>query len=285
MPGKFTFKKQTGGEITFAPPTVTHRYVSTGALSPLPAGDYFSWLASFAMANVPASITHPGGATLYRQDIQVHESYYANAYELTVPYAEQQKESGAYQISVNGTGGTTHVTAGTRVTGYGPDGSETDAPDQPNKVDNGGLIGVDGDEIHGIDVPVPQTKITVNFRHPAGKLDAEYVKAITELAGRPNKDTFLTYEPGEVRFLAPTFTETMAEATAQYDFAISRNRKDFKVGGITVTEKPGWDILSPYYGHDVDNEHGVRKLLYLEQITAPGGLEWIDYVPVFGWGG
>ncbi len=286
MPGKFRFERVTGGEITATPPTMTIPYRSTGAVSPLPAGDYFSWLASFAMTNIPLTATHPGsGSTLYRQDIQIHENWYANAYEISVPYAARERLSGAYQISVNGSGGTVHVTAGTRITGYGPDGNETDEPDQENKVDNGGLIGVDGDEIHGIDVPVPQTKITVNFRHPAGKLNAAYVKAISELTGRPNNDVFLTYDPGEVMFLGPTFTETQAEATAQYDFAISRNRTDFQMGGITIDEKKGWDLLSPYYGDDVDNNHGVRKLLYVEVIRAPGGMEWIDYVPAFGWGG
>jgi hypothetical protein len=176
---------------------------------------------------------------------------------------------------VDQTGGTINVPAGTRIAGFGP---------SDDAVDNDGLIGVGGNgEIAGVDIPVAESKITVNFRHPQGKLNAAYVKAIGRLVGYPNSTTFLTYAPGEVLYLGGNFTETESEATAQYSFAISYNVYNLVLGGITVTEKAGWDVLSITYKDDVNNGHGVRGIKYIE-VIRPAGRAWQSYAAAFGWG-
>lgn len=270
----FRFEQITGGDITTDPPTATLRYRATGAPASLPSGDYFSWIASYALANTDPTYVHPRGL-IFRQDLQIHENWYARHYDIVVPYGRQKKQAGAYQISVDQTGGTVHVTAGTRIAGYGP---------AADAVDNGGLIGVDGDNVNGTDIEVEDSKINVMFRHPQGVLTRAYVRAVGRLVGFPNSDSFLGYDPGEVKYLGGQFTETDTEATAQYSFAISYNRTNFSVGGITITEKKGWDVISPVYKDDVDGGNPVRRLAYIE-IIRPAGREWTAYGPVFGWGG
>lgn len=267
-------EKITGGDIAMEPASATLKYRAAGTPAFLPGGDFFSFIASYALANIPRTFDHPKG-TLYRQDIQVHETWYARYYEISVPYGKKKKEQeGAYQISVDQTGGTVHVTAGTRIAGYGP---------AADAVDNGGLIGVDGDEVKGTEIPVEETKLNVTYRHPKAALNRDYIKRVGRLVGFVNKDEFLDYEPGEVRFLGGNFTESEAEATAAYSFAISFNRRNFTVGGITITEKLGWDVISPTYKTDTDNDHLVKQLAYIE-IVRPGGRDLQDFKPVFGWG-
>lgn len=270
------FELITGGDITVGgeEPAATMRFRLSGEPAFLPSGDYFSYVASLAMAQIPRTFSHPQGI-LYRQDMQVHEHVYARYYEISVPYGKKKKESGAYTLSVDQTGGTVNVTAGKRIAGYGPAADE---------VDNGGLIGVDGDEVRGTEIPVEESKISVSFRHPEAALKRSYVIAVGRLVGYVNNDDFLGYEKGEVRYLGGNFTESESEATANYSFAISYNRKNFEVGDITVVEKYGWDVLSPTYKTVVEDDHEVKKLAYIE-IIRPGGREFQNYVPVFGFGG
>lgn len=267
------FEKITGGDISMEPPTAVVKYRLTGAPSPLPGGDYFDYVASYVLNNVPSTYSHPRG-TIFLQDIQIHENWYARHYDVVAPYTRFKKQSGAYQISVDQTGGSVHVTAGTRIAGYGEAG---------NAVNNGGLIGVDGDEVLGCDIPVEETKINVMFRHPTAFLTRAYIRNTGRLVGFPNNDGFLGYDPGEVLYLGGQFTETDTESTAMYSFAISYNRTNFTIGGITITEKKGWDVISPAYKYAVDNGYGVRQLKYIE-IIRPAGREWTNYASVFGWG-
>lgn len=272
----FRFKRITGGDITMADlSTVVTRYRSEGAPEPLPSQDFFDYVASHALdpTVIPKTYSLPIG-TLYLSSLQIHENYYAREYEVSATYTRDKREVGAYQITVDQTGGTVHVTTGTRISGHG---NAADA------VDNGGLIGVDGDKVQGVDIPIEQTKISVNFRHPGGVLTASYIRAIGTLVGRPNSDTFLGYAAGEVLYLGGQFSETNTEATAQYNFAISPNRTNFTVGGITISQKYGWDVISPTYKHDIDNNHPVRQLQYIE-IVRPAGRDWVAYASTFGWG-
>lgn len=271
----FRFNLITGNDMTMEPPTVTLKYRSEGAPEPLPGLDMFDYVASFALAVVPATYTHPLGI-LHLQDIQIHENWYAKEYMITAPYTRKKgKQAGAFQITVDQIGGTVHVIAGRRIAGFGPDA---------DKVDNGGLIGVDGDEVHGVDIPIEETRINIRFRHPQGTLNAAYIKATGRLVGFPNDDGFLTYAPGEVLYLGGNFDESETEASAQYSFVISYNRSNFPVGPIIVSEKSGWDVISVIFKDDVDDGAAVKKIRYVE-IVRPAGREWKNYATVFGWGG
>ena len=237
--------------------------------------DYFDTVSSAAMAWIIANAPTYGTpwGTLFWNSVQIHENYYALDYSFSVTYGKNDKAAGAYQITVDQSGGTVHVTAGTRIGVYGP---------AADRKDNFGLIGADGDKVTGVDIPVEETKLTVMFRHPERVLNAAYIKNIGRLVGYPNNATFLTYAAGEVLYLGGNFTETDTEASASYSFAISYNRTNFDVGGITVGEKKGWDVLSPTYKEAVVGGHGVRKVQCIE-IIRPAGRAWADYA-AFGWG-
>ena len=61
------------------------------------------------------------------------------------------------------------------------------------------------------------------------------------------------------------------------------------VGGITIAEKEGFQIVSPVYQSEVVDDaggtkKGVRTIKEIE-IIRPRGRELKDYVSVFGWGG
>ncbi len=273
-----TFERISGTDITIDKEN-TRKNVKYRLLEQPPVqvgGDYFNYVASLAMAWITqfaATELAPDGTSLHWNNIQVQEERYAMRYSITVEYGTEDKQSGAYQITFGGGGGTVHVTAGTRIAGYGADVK-----------DNGGLIGVDGDEVKGVDIPVAEPKISVTYRHPAGMLNRAYAIAVQGLIGYPNNDTFLGFKPGEVMLLDPQFTESDTEASASYSFSVSFNRENFVVGGITVVEKKGWDILSPQYEAAVDGAGPVRNLKGIE-IIRPAGRVWKDYIPILGWGG
>lgn len=257
------------------------KYRGIGDLpSSLPGGfsDFSNYVGSIAMAFFNGeTIQSASGDTLYVNSIQISEERYAQVYMASVEFGPINRQTGSYTLTYNGTGGTVHATAGTRVAGYGPAGEIKN---------NGGLIKVVNGEAKGINIPSPQTRLTVSYRHPGAFLNAAYLKSITELTGHYNSTTFLTYDPGEVRFSGPDATETESEATAQYSFEISRNRENFDVGGITIVSKKGWEILSETEKPDVDADgNAVQVLQCIEVIKDVGGLDGKDFASIFGWGG
>lgn len=268
-----SFDLITGGDISMEPASTTKRYRYVGPPDSW-SGDMFDYVASYALANVSLTHSHPLG-TLYRQDIQIHENHYARSYEITVPYGPRKKASGAYQISVRLGGGMVHIVAGRRISGYG-------LPDANKTVDNGGLIGVEAGEVRGADIPIESMSISVSFRHPEGVLNSAYIRAIGKIVGYPNSDSFLGFSAGEVLYSGGNLTESETEATANYDYTISPNRTAFEVAGITIATKKGWDIISPNIIKEENGGVPIKKVDYIEIIRPR---EWVPYASTFGWGG
>jgi hypothetical protein len=214
--------------------------------------------------------------TLFWNSIQLHESYYAQLYEVSVTYSPHEKKTGTYIIRVEHAAGTAKATAGTRIAGY-PTASA---------VNNGGVIW-NGQEVVGVDVPYNQTRIVISYRHPQAWLNHAYLRTISDLVGHPNADMFLGYEPGEIAYTGGNATESEAEASAEYTFEVSRNETGLVVGGITIGYKTGFDVISPVYKWDTDTVGGATKAIrpidYIE-IIRPRGREWKNYGSAFGWG-
>ena len=272
----FTVNPQRGSDlnINYESPTRTLILDVVGKLPYAFGGDAFDYVASLVMAKVQqdhSDYNTPVGR-IYWNSIQLTEQYYAQRYQATVTYTRLNKQTGAWQISVDQAVGNVHVTAGRRIAGF--DGTGT-CPD------NGGVM-FDGLEVTGTEIPVAEDRISISYRHPAGFLNAGYVLAVGTLRGFPNNDYFLGYEPGEVRYMGGNFTQTDAEASASYSFDVSRNATGIQVGDATITAKTGFDVVSPVYEPDVDaNQNAVRKVLGVETIRFR---EWKNYKPVFGWG-
>jgi len=266
--------------LSVEPPRATVKYQVEGTVINTGGLDPFDFVAALAIATIPATFAHPLG-TLNLQDIQIHENHAGRIYSITAPYAQKKKESGAYQITVDQSGSMINVKAGTRISSHF-DNAGLVAP-ETNDVNNHGLIGVNGDEIEGVDIPVEETKLQVNFRHPQGILNKAYIKAVGRLVGYPNSVPFLGYDIGEVVYIGGQFVETDTEATATYSFAVSYNQTNLVIGGITVTEKHGWDVLSFSYFDKVETGNLTKKIKCIE-VVRPAGREWKDYVATFGWG-
>lgn len=241
-------------------------------------GDYFNFVASAALSFIQG--TYPWYDTphgrLYWNDIQVSERFYAAYYDITVSYSPNEKSVGAYQISVDTSGGTVNVKQGTVISKFG-----ANAP--ANLADVPTTIGVVGEDIRGVDVPISEMKVTITFRHPQGILNHAYIRAVGELTGFPNSDPFLLWDQHEVMYRGGNFSESNTEATAAYNFVISYNATNVTVAGITGINKPGWAILDPVYKDDEKDDRLVKEIDYFKTMW-PGDRSPKAYASVFGWG-
>lgn len=254
--------------------TIVRKFEVIGLLPFTGGGDAFDSISSQVMATVVSDYpTYPTDmGTLFWNSIQIHESHYAQKYEISVTYSPLNKQTGTYQITLDQAVGNVHVVAGRRIAGY--DGTGT-CPD------NGGTF-FDGQKVTGTDIPVAEDSLSISYRHPQGMLNAAYLRATGRLRGYPNADTFLGYEPGEIMYLGGPKTQTDCEASAVYNFAVSYNETNFDVAGVTIAEKKGFDVISPTWEPDVDgNDNAVRNVLGIEIIRPR---EWKNYKAVFGWG-
>jgi len=260
----FTLQPITGSDLTLDRDklTIVRPFRLKGKL-PYVGGDCFDAVSSFVMGLIQSTYPMYGTpmGTLYWNSIQLHESFYAQLYEVSVTYTAYKKETGTYMIRVEHAAGTAKATAGERIAGYPSEMA----------VDNGGVIW-NGQEVVGVDVPYNSTRIVLSYRHPQMFLNHAY----------------LSYAPGEIAYAGGNATESEAEASAEYAFEVSYNETNLKVGGITIAEKKGFDVISPAYKWDTEEVGGdtkaVRPIDYIE-IIRPRGREWRDYASVFGWGG
>jgi len=277
-----TLELVTGSDLTLDRDnlTIVRKFRVRGTLPYTGGGDAFDVVASQVMGLIVTSYPTYGTpyGTLFWNSIQLHESYYAQLYDISVTYSPYERQTGSYMIRVEHAAGTAKATAGTRIAGY----------PSTTAVDNEGVIW-NGKEVVGVDVPYNQTRIVVSYRHPQMFLNHAYLRAVGALVGHPNSDTFLGYAPGEIAYAGGNATETEAEATAEYSFEVSRNETNIVVGGITIAQKYGFDVLSPVYKWDTDTDgsgdtKAIRPIDYIE-IIRPRGREWTAYTTVFGWGG
>lgn len=277
-----TLEEIIGSDATLDPKSLTiiRKFRVKGQLPYTHGGDAFNYVANQVMGLIrttyPNYVTPYG--TLHWNSIQLHEDHYAILYQISVTYSPNDRQSGTYQLSVDDSAGSVHITAGRLI--------ETYAAAAADKRPQGGAIGVDGDEVRGCDISVAEMKISVQFRHPQAFLNRNYIIATGQLIGYPNNDAFLGFQAGEVVYMGGPKTQSDCECSATYNFAVSYNATNLVIGGITVSDKKGWDVISPYYEPATNTNgagtvHAQRKLKSID-IVRPR--EWKDYVSVFGWG-
>ncbi len=257
--------------------TIVRKFHVDGRLPYTQGGDCFDYLSSAVMGLIVtgySTYSTPMG-TLYWNAIQLHENFYAQSYDISVTYSPFNRQTGTYQITVDQAVGNVHVTAGTRIAGY-PTAS---CPNHEGTF-------FDGTEVTGCEVPVAEDRISISYRHPQAWLNASYIRAIGALRGYPNSDTFLGYDIGEVRYMGGNFTQSDCEATAVYNFEISPNATNLVIGGITVTTKSGFDVVSPVYKvtTDTDGAGDVHPSKQLQGIEIIRPRAHKAYKSVFGWG-
>ena len=138
---------------------------------------------------------------------------------------------------------------------YGPTG--VTAPSQF------GAIGVDGDNVAGVDIVVPALSWTETYDVPSSYVTATYIKRTSFLTGTVNNATFRTFRPGEVLFVGCSGSQDWdadkgdGPWSLSYKFVASPNAgngetlKALKVGDIGGIVKKGHEYLWVKYESSV----------------------------------
>lgn len=133
-----------------------------------------------------------------------------------------------------------------------------------------GAIGVNGQEVEGVDVVVPQAITTRTAYKDASEVDTDYQNALIGLVGSVNSETFLGRAAGEVLFLGATGSRlgNSGKYEITFKFAISPNRSGFSHGDITGIDKAGWDYLWFYYDSTTNANKLVKRpaAAYVERV-------------------
>jgi hypothetical protein len=220
---------------------------------------------AFALDNVPSAYN---GIPL--ESIEIDERISLNVFKVSAQYKagfDENTVSGAEEpdpvYSFDTGGGAQHLTQSLKTVAKHP----STAPDYS------GAIGYDGENVNGIDVTMPVMNFSETHYLKPGKVSTKYKKTIAELTGSVNSNSFKGYSEGEVLFLGASGScrgdsrSDLWEVT--YKFAVSANRKNIKVGDLTVTEKKGWDYLWVRYADDVKDKKTLAKkpsAAYVEKV-------------------
>jgi hypothetical protein len=178
-------------------------------------------------------------------------------------------------ISFDTTGGTEHVTSV-----YNPDGDPNPTQGgiegqlghwRPGEADTipdlQGAIGVEGDQVKGVDRIVPMFNFSETWQFPAELIYEEYVKTLYKCTGTVNVGAWRIFDPGEVLFLGAKAEITRGAAVVPVTFTFSArpNRFGFKVGDIEGIQKNGWDYMHVMY--ETASPAGVAQLVKRPQFV------------------
>lgn len=172
-------------------------------------------------------------------------------------------------LSFDTTGGTEHVTSV-----YDPDGDPNPTqggidgqlgyarPDQADTIPTlKGAIGVEGDQVKGVDRVVPVFNFTETWQFDADLVVEDYVKTLYQLTGTVNVEKWRMFDPGEVLFMGARAEITRGAAVIPITFTFSArpNRFGFKVGDIVGIQKNGWDYMHVMYETSADVASLVKR--------------------------
>jgi len=190
----------------------------------------------------------------------------------------QQQQGGGGEVPVgvvrnityNSTGGTQKITCGISEQRAGP-----------NAIDMKMAIGVNGDNVEGVDIVVPVFEWTEEYEVPGTNIAASYFKKCAALTGTINQLMFRGYAVGDVLFLGLTGGSTfnpnqtlgseVASTKLSFRFAAKEN-EEIKVGNLSITPTNGWDYIWIKYDDDVANGVGLKKpvAIYANQVYKYG---------------
>lgn len=255
-------ESRTSRSSTNRPATETLVYTAAGSNDP-------AYIRAIANTSTAAVISTTMG-TLRRQRIDIDPIGF-ELWEITVTYGQRDRETGNVSWDFDTTGGTIHIeTPIANRNKYPPE-----APDQE-------LIGFDGENAAGVDKPVPMLNINFTAQHPEGVVTIERVKELANATARINSTPFFTFEPGEVLFLGARGADgTEAEASVNYQCAMSANADGLKIGEILNVAKRGHDYLWVTYRKQEEDGKPVSEVefVYVDQIYNE-----IDLTATLGFG-
>jgi hypothetical protein len=155
--------------------------------------------------------------------------------------------------------------------------------------DSEGAINVSGGRVGGIDVAVPAFSWTETWLVPAWYLvngiepvatnttsagdpglNVPYGIKLHDIGGAVNNANFRSFVAGEVLFLGAKFDTSRSSTMVpvSYSFTATANRKNFKIGNVTVNKKDGQDFMWVQYGDASTGGSAVKraKYVYVDQV-------------------
>jgi hypothetical protein len=140
-----------------------------------------------------------------------------------------------------------------------------------------GAIGVNGEEIEGVDVIVPVAQV----KYTAFLEDVDQA-AIMNLVGSVNDDAYIGRAAGKVLFIGASGQQRSTDGVWEvtFSFAVAENKTGLTVGDITGIAKEGWDYLWVRYKNATDADTLTREPLaaYVERVYPRGDF---DALPLF----
>lgn len=215
-----------------------------------------SVVTALLIATAPASAT-VAGVPLTKRVLSLraidHLAYEADA-EYSFAGLEQrdplQEGESSYQFET--AGGTIHITRALNEDVFVASGTE---PSFEN------LIGVNGDEVAGVDIVAPVFSFSETHVLPAASVDAAYKLALFNATGTVNNGTWKGFAAGEVLFLGASGTSRGDTAwQINYRFLAAKNQTGLTIGAITSINKKGHEYLWVKFDNGISQDRLVKKI-------------------------
>jgi hypothetical protein len=248
--------------------TVEYIYVVSGALTD-------SEIHAWVLSNTPVlhTITLPGVGILRLprrgwQATPKGAGYWEVHVEYGNPDFQQEGQTDDATLQFDTTGGTQHITQSrATVAKLAPPGKV--APDFK------GAIGVNNDQIEGVDITIPQFNLKITKKLPLAAVSDAYIDVLYKTTGSVNGSDWRVFKQREALFLGASGSIRMADLKWEitYNFAIQKSitaADGIMIGDIGPIEKKGWDYLWVRYEDVVDDASKtlVKKptAVYIEQV-------------------
>lgn len=188
-------------------------------------------IAYMLAAQFSSPIAMGAGQVLYRQEMRLahqgHDLWYVD-----VPYGRKNQQSGQWTFSGSTQGGTVRIRTGKSEARFG-----VFAPNMDN------LIDVQDGEAKGVDVIIPSTKFSYDFKHPAGIVNEAFCIALGNYVANTNQNDWHGMPAGSALYLGFTCQGgSDQETTIRHEVAYSKNLTNATVAGITGVNKKGWEV-------------------------------------------
>ena len=227
-----------------------------------------------ALEQATPEVYEQSGKQLHRQPITVEEltgRHWIGSATYVTTSGLGEDDIPPDTFSFDTTGGTQHITNSEHTDKYGPG----------DVADFKGAIGVTNNSVQGVDILVPGYRFSKTVSKDNKVLTPQYLVALAQLTSKVNDAPFLGFEAGEVLFLGATGSieqingvNVEGRSDIMMQFSANRNRKNYKVGGITVSKKKGWDYQWVRYEYNDDDlaKKLIQKPLavYIEEVYLKG---------------
>lgn len=211
-----------------------------------------------------------------------------DAWQVTINYEkegaddEEKEDPLRRSRSFDTSGGQQHITQGLAV-GAG-EALDFEGRFPSTATNQSGAIGVDGDNVAGVDIVVPALQWTETYDVPSQFVTSQYIKSVAALTGTVNNAAFRTFAAGEVLFTGCSGTQEWDEDRGDgpwnlsFKFVASPNVGNgetlapLTIGSITGISKKGHDYLWVRYEPSVTGNALIKlpKAVYVNKVYRDG---------------